>query len=192
MIRVTLSVDGHPQRPALADIVLGTKPYLVDVSVPGMMHGRVLRPPTTGAVPLAVNENSLRAIPGARIVHVNDFLAVVAMSEWDAIRAVNTLKITWSQPRAPFPSMEDIDDYIRMSSSCAVCDFRGDTATVWTGSQKPHTTAQGVATLLQLPLENVRAIRVSGPGSYGRNDAGDAAMDAALLSKAVNRPVRVR
>ena len=33
---------------------------------------------------------------------------------------------------------------------------------------------------------------VPGPGSYGRNDAGDAGIDAALLSKAVGRPVRVQ
>ena len=38
---------------------------------------------------------------------------------------------------------------------------------------------------LDLPLEKVHAIWVMGPGSYGRNDAGDAAMDAAVLAKAV-------
>ena len=43
-----------------------------------------------------------------------------------------------------------------------------------------------------LPPEKVHAIWVTGPGSYGRNDAGDAAMDAAFLSKAVGKPVRVQ
>jgi nicotinate dehydrogenase subunit B len=43
-----------------------------------------------------------------------------------------------------------------------------------------------------LPLDKVHGIRVPGPGSYGRNDAGDAGIDAALLSKAVGRPVRVQ
>lgn len=232
---------GKPMpRPEIADIVFGTKQYLVDVSVPGMMHGRVVRPPIAGAVPLSVNESSIRDIRGARAVQRGDFLAVVAESEWDAIRAVNTLKVKWSQPKAPFPRMEDLYEHIRkapvikessgsgyvgavpvdtkpvdaamaraariieaeylfpyqshasMGPACAVADCRDDSATVWTGSQKPHTTAQGIASLLRLPLENVRAIWISGPGSYGRNDAGDAAMDAALLSKAVGRPVRVQ
>ena len=42
------------------------------------------------------------------------------------------------------------------------------------------------------PPEEVHGIWVPGPGSYGRNDAGDAGIDAALLSKAVGRPVRVQ
>ena len=65
-------------------------------------------------------------------------------------------------------------------------------ARVWTGSQKPHYVRNGVAALLGLPPDKVRAIWVTGPGSYGRNDAGDAALDAAFLSKAVGKPVRVQ
>ncbi len=79
-----------------------------------------------------------------------------------------------------------------MGPACAVCDVREDSATLWSGSQKPHYAAQGVARLLGIPEDNVRAIWVTGPGSYGRNDAGDAAMDAALISRATGRPVRVQ
>lgn len=50
----------------------------------------------------------------------------------------------------------------------------------------------GVARLLGPPSESVHAIWVRGPGSYGRNDAGDATMDAALLSRATGHPVRVQ
>jgi CO/xanthine dehydrogenase Mo-binding subunit len=49
-----------------------------------------------------------------------------------------------------------------------------------------------VAKLLGMAPEKVRAIWVAGPGSYGRNDAGDAALDAAFLSKATGKPVRVQ
>src|SRR5262249_35591844 len=73
-----------------------------------------------------------------------------------------------------------------------VADVKADQATVWTGSQKPHFTRDGVARLVGLPPEKVRGIWVMGPGSYGRNDAGDAAMDAAYLSKLTGRPVRVQ
>jgi CO/xanthine dehydrogenase Mo-binding subunit len=59
---------------------------------------------------------------------------------------------------------------------------RADGVTVWTGSQKPHLVQLGVARLLDMPAEKVRSIWVPGPGSYGRNDAGDAALDAAMLS----------
>src|SRR5467141_255798 len=79
-----------------------------------------------------------------------------------------------------------------MGSACAVVDARADGATLWTGSQKPHFARDGVARGLGLPQEKVHGIWVPGPGSYGRNDAGDAGIDAALLSKAVGRPVRVQ
>ncbi|PYN93263.1 MAG: hypothetical protein DMD89_25195, partial [Candidatus Rokuibacteriota bacterium] len=67
-----------------------------------------------------------------------------------------------------------------------------DRATLWTGTQKPHFARDGIAKLVGLPPEKVHAIWVPGPGSYGRNDAGDAAHDAALLSKLTGKPVRVQ
>jgi nicotinate dehydrogenase subunit B len=79
-----------------------------------------------------------------------------------------------------------------MGPACAVVDARADGATLWTGSQKPHFARDGVARALGFPPEKVHGIWVPGPGSYGRNDAGDAGIDAALLSKAVGRPVRVQ
>jgi CO/xanthine dehydrogenase Mo-binding subunit len=79
-----------------------------------------------------------------------------------------------------------------MGPACAVGDVRGGLARVWTGSQKPHYGRNGVAKLIGLPPEKVRATWVPGPGSYGRNDAGDAALDAALLSRLTGKPVRVQ
>ena len=79
-----------------------------------------------------------------------------------------------------------------MGPACAVADVKPNAATVWTGSQKPHTVAQGGAKLLKREQGSVRAISMVGPGSYGRNDAGDAAMEAILLSSIVGKPVRVQ
>lgn len=79
-----------------------------------------------------------------------------------------------------------------MGPACAVADVRSDGARCWTASQKPHEVRAGIAALCNLPLDSVRATWVPGPGSYGRNDAGDAALDAAFLSQAVGKPVRVQ
>jgi CO/xanthine dehydrogenase Mo-binding subunit len=73
-----------------------------------------------------------------------------------------------------------------------VADVKADKITIWTGSQKPHYARDGVAALLKVPVESVEAIWVQGPGSYGRNDAGDAVLDAAYISKRVGQPVRVQ
>jgi CO/xanthine dehydrogenase Mo-binding subunit len=79
-----------------------------------------------------------------------------------------------------------------MGPACALVEIKDGQVTCWTGSQKPHFVRDGIAATLGVPAETVRAIWVVGPGSYGRSDADDAAMDAALLAKATGRPVRVQ
>jgi len=96
------------------------------------------------------------------------------------------VRIVEAQYEWPFQS------HASMGPGCAVAEAGADHCTVWTGSQKPHYVRDGVAKLLGMAPEKVRAIWVPGPGSYGRNDAGDAALDAAFLSKATGKPVRVQ
>lgn len=79
-----------------------------------------------------------------------------------------------------------------MGPACAIVDPRGEQARLWTGTQKPHYARDGVAKVLGVAPEKVHATWVLGPGSYGRNDAGDAAIDAALLAKLTGRAVRVQ
>ena len=206
--------------------------YVTDVRVPGMLHARMIRPPVAGAVPMAIDESSVTEIPGARIVHKDGFLAVAAEKEWDAIRAAQKLKVSWSQVTPAFLDPATLYDHIRqapvrhrqvevekgsveqalssaakvvtaeyewpfqshasMGPACAVVAIKEGKVTVWTGSQKPHYTQEGVARMLNIPMEYVHAIWVPGPGSYGRNDAGDAAIDAAVLAQELGRPVRVQ
>jgi CO/xanthine dehydrogenase Mo-binding subunit len=96
------------------------------------------------------------------------------------------LRVVEAEYEWPFQS------HASMGPACAIADVKAGRCTVWTGSQKPHYVRDGVARLLGMPQEKVRAIWVTGPGSYGRNDAGDAALDAAFLSKTVGKPVRVQ
>jgi len=105
---------------------------------------------------------------------------------WAAPFRAGAAKVVEAQYEWPFQS------HASMGPACAVADVRADGVTVWTGTQKPHYAAQGAAGVLGVPVEKVHAIWVTGPGSYGRNDAGDAVMDAAVLSQAVGKPVRVQ
>jgi nicotinate dehydrogenase subunit B len=210
--------------------------YVTDVRVPGMLHGRMIRPPVAGAVPVSVDDSSIKDIAGARVVHEKNLIGVVAPKEWDAIRASRQLKVTWSDAKPAFPPQDQLYDHIRkaavvkrtieaengkvddifasaqekglkiiesdydwpfqshasMGPGCAVVDAKADSATLWTGTQKPHYAAMGVAAILGLKPEQVTGHWLMGPGSYGRNDAGDAAADAAVLSRAVGKPVRVQ
>ena len=220
------------RRRDVADKVLGKQQYMVDAKVPGMLHGRMIRPPVAGASPVAVDEASIANIRGARVVRQQDFIGVVAPREWDAIKASRQLKITWSDVKPPFPGNAKLYDHIRaanvikrtvdkeqgnsdaafakaakvieatyewpfqshacMGPACAIADVKQDEAHVWSPTQKPHYGRDGVAKLLGLPEDKVICTSMTGPGSYGRNDAGDACMDAAVLSRAVGKPVRVQ
>src|SRR4051812_25912495 len=227
-------IVGQPiHREDIAPKVFAQEDFNTDVKVPGMVHGRMIRPAVAGSVPVKVDESSIKDIPGAKVVWDKGFLGVVADKEWDAIKASKQLKVEWSDAKPPFPNMSDLYDHLRktparkkeiegktvgnveeafktaariveaeyewpfqshasMGPGCAIVEIKDGEATLWTGSQKPHYTRDGVARILGMPPEKVRGIWVPGPGCYGRNDGGDAAMDAALLAKAVGRPVRLQ
>ena len=79
-----------------------------------------------------------------------------------------------------------------MGPACSLVEIKDGHVTCWSGTQKSHFVRAGLAAILQMPPDNVHVIWTPGPGSYGRNDADDAAMDAAVLAKAVGKPVRVQ
>ena len=79
-----------------------------------------------------------------------------------------------------------------MGTSCAVADVNGQRATIWSATQSAYPTRSGVAMLLGIPVDNVRVIFTRGAGCYGINGADTVSYDAALLSQAVSRPVRVQ
>jgi CO/xanthine dehydrogenase Mo-binding subunit len=89
---------GQPMpRPDVPGKVTGTHTYMQDFRVPGMVHARVVRPPAIGATLQSVDEGSIKQIKGVRVVRQGSFLAVVADSEWAAVRAAKALRATWSK-----------------------------------------------------------------------------------------------
>ena len=227
-------IVGKPiAREDIAPKAYAQEDFCTDVKVPGMVHGRVIRPAIAGAVPTKVDESSIKDIPGAKVVWDKGFLGVVADKEWDASKAAEKLQVQWSEVAPPFPDQNALYDHIRrapvrkrevdknetgnvneafatparvieaeyewpfqshacMGPACAVVEIKDGKVTCWTGSQKPHFVRNGIAGTLGIPAENVHVIWVVGPGSYGRSDADDGAMDAAVLAKAVGKPVRVQ
>lgn len=76
--------------------------------------------------------------------------------------------------------------------SCALVDYRPERLQVWSGSQNPHLLRADLAWLLEYPEAQIEIVRMETAGCYGRNCADDVCADAALLSRAVGRPVRVQ
>jgi CO/xanthine dehydrogenase Mo-binding subunit len=93
------------KRADLAAKLTGQHVYIQHQSLPGMLHARVVRPRGqaaygAGARVLRVDDSALASIPGARLVRRNDFLAVVAPLEWDAVRAALAVIVEWETPQA--------------------------------------------------------------------------------------------
>jgi nicotinate dehydrogenase subunit B len=226
-------IVGQPiKREDVAPKVFCQEDFCTDVKLPGMAHGRMIRPAVAGSVPVKVDERAIKDIPGARVVWDKGFLGVVADKEWDAIQAAEKLEVEWSVQEPPFPEQASLYDHIRkaavrkrvveqqngdvdaafksaarvieadyewpfqshasMGPACAVVEIKDGHVTCWSGTQKSHFLQEGLAATLELPRDQVHVIFKQGPGSYGRNDADDCAMDAAVLAKAVGRPVRLQ
>jgi nicotinate dehydrogenase subunit B len=217
----------------IPDKITGKFTYMQDVRVPGMLHGRAVRPPAIGAALQSVDEASVQGIPGVvRVVREGNFLGIVAENEWAAIKASQQIKATWSAWEG-LPEQAKLFEHVRTSKvakddvtanvgntaeamakdgvkkisatyefaihthgsigpSCAIAEFKDGKLTSWSASQATHNLRKQLAKMFDLPPENVRCIYVEGSGCYGRNGHEDAAADAALLAKAVGRPVRVQ
>jgi nicotinate dehydrogenase subunit B len=213
--------------------VAGRFTYMQDFKVPGMLHGRVVRPDAIGAKLEGVDDTVLKSIPGiVKVVREGNFLGVVASNEWDAIRGAAAIKATWSKSET-LPDQAKLWDHVRATKvvkdevtsntgntaeamgkdgakvikatydfaiqthgsigpSCAVAEFKDGVLTSWSASQATHDLHKQLAQMFSLPLDKVRCIYVEGSGCYGRNGHEDAAADAALLAKAVGKPVRVQ
>ena len=97
--------------------------------------------------------------------------------------SATVLKATYNHPYQMHGSL---------GSSCAVADVQGDKATVWSPTQGVWHQRGTLAMLLGLKPANVRVIFRRGSGCYGINGADTVTYDAALLSQAVGKPVRVQ
>jgi nicotinate dehydrogenase subunit B len=215
--------------PALA---MGTFEFVHNVKVPGMLHGKVVRPPAVGATVNSVDESSVAGMPGlVKVVVRKNFVGVVAEKPWQAIQIANKLKVDWTAG-AGLPKQSEYYDDLRkqsptrdallvdsgdvdktlasaatvlkatylhpfqmhgsMGSSCAVADVSNGKATIWSATQGAWQQRGSAAILLGMNPDDIRVIFTRGSGCYGHNGADTVSYDAALLSQAVGKPVRVQ
>ncbi len=86
----------------------GEHVYVHDLRIPGMLHGRVVRPPVVNTAPVSIDESSVRGIPGfVKVVREGSFVGVVAKTQWAAIKAADALKVTWAKPTTKLPANPD-------------------------------------------------------------------------------------
>ena len=120
--------------------------YVHDVRVPGMLHGRVVRPPYAGvdAGPfvgtslIAIDEASVHDIPGlVAVVRIGDFVGVVAEREENAVKAAAQLKVAW-KPTPTLPDLKDVETALRANPSTPrTLTDKGDVGAAIAAAAKP-------------------------------------------------------
>jgi nicotinate dehydrogenase subunit B len=113
----TFKVMGQPvPRVDIPAKVTGGAAYVQDMRLPGMVHARVVRPPSYGAQLADCDTSAVEKLPGVvKVVRDGNFLAVVAKKEFQAIRAMNALTAVakWRET----PSLPKQDDLLHVLTS---------------------------------------------------------------------------
>jgi CO/xanthine dehydrogenase Mo-binding subunit len=212
-------------------LMTGQFEFVQNVRIPGMLHGRVVRPPQMGATLVSIDQHSIAHLPGiVRVVSRKDFVGVVAETQYQATEAARRLTVRWNAGPA-LPPQQTFFEYLQtqpshdelsvdsgdvehqlaaadglvqatytfpyqmhgsVGTSCAVADIGPEHATVWSATQSAYPTRSIIAKLLDREPDSVHVIYVRGSGCYGLNGADAVSFDAALLSEAVGKPVRLQ
>jgi nicotinate dehydrogenase subunit B len=220
LARPTPTVPDSPAGPAARDIVTGRAEFAGDVRLPRMVHGAVLHPAIHGARLEKIDQAAALSLPGViAVVRDETITGVVADREDQARAALAALRPVWARsPTMPSTStdvvlrsdpgtraaLDSAPKKVRaryftphvagspLGPSVGLVDIQLDHALVYATTQVPFRLRDAVAEIAGLPVERVHFRPRPMSGGFGRHGASDAAIEAARLSKAVGRPVRVQ
>jgi isoquinoline 1-oxidoreductase len=211
--------------------VTGHHQYTTDIRFPGMLYGKVLRPPSFGATLTSCDESAAKAMTGVVVVREGDFVGVAAPSAHEAQTTLDAIHAQWKE--VPQISNKEIFSYLKQNAAAksedrfrkqkgsveegltgaahrldatytvayiahaplepraAVAQWADGKLTVWTGTQRPFANRDELADVFHLPESSVRVIVPDTGSAYGGKHTSDAAVEAARLSRAAGRPVKV-
>lgn len=188
--------------------------------VKGLLRAMVRRPPTiNGTVKAIQNEATVRKMPGIRGIYVVPTgVAVLADTFGQALDGKEALKVTWNAGTVDTQNDATVRQALRdvnipmapalgtvvegefdfafanhapMETNTAIADIKANSGTVWAGLKTPIVAAQTIEDELGLPRGSVTAHVMQGGGSFGRRLFFDAALEAAHISKAAGKPVKL-
>jgi isoquinoline 1-oxidoreductase beta subunit len=222
--------------------VNGTATYGIDVQVPDMLYGTVLRAPVEGSVPDKIDDAKAKAVAGViAVIRLPHGMGVVAQTAWAAFAGRQALigSVTWTRTGVAwgFDSDKGHEDFAAdaknlarpardwsgqgnarsaFQSAASVvegeyrCDYAyhaqmeplnavasvapsGGAVEIWAGTQSQTTATEAPAKFLGISRDKVKLHDLLMGGGFGRrgNRDVDFIMDAVMLSKEVERPVKV-
>jgi nicotinate dehydrogenase subunit B len=213
-------VAGHDLKKINARaIVTGQEKFISDIRVPGMMYGRVVRPPAFQASLVSADVQPAREIPGVVAVRDGDFVGVACDDSSKLDRAAAAIKTEWKT--TPQTNSRELYDYLKshvtrggavewqpidgksveasynvayiahtpMEPRAAVAQWNDGRLTVTTGTQRPFGVRSELAQAFGIPEDNIRVIASATGSGYGGKHTGECAVEAARLAKAAGKPV---
>ncbi len=213
------------------DMVTGAHRFTSDVTRPGMLNGRVLRPPAFNAKLASFDAKAASQIQDVVIVRDGDFVGAVAPDEATLDKAIEAIKAGWNA--APQPSNKELFEILKKTAPqrvagdfspnetfvdhalesadhkldatytvayiahvpleprAAVAEWNDGKLTVWTGTQRPWGVKDELLQAFKLPEDRVRVIVRDTGSAYGGKHTGEAAIEAARLAQAANKPVKL-
>ncbi len=119
------------------DFVTGMHRFASDVKRPGMVFGKVLRPPSFKAELLSVQTGDAEKLPGITVVRDGSFIGVTAPTDHAATEALAALHAEWKT--TPQPSSDELYDYLKKHPSASRGGFGGRS-----GAHKQGSIAEGL------------------------------------------------
>ena len=214
--------------------VNGTATYGIDVKMPGMVYASVEQCPVIGGKVKSFDGAAAKGMPGViDVIQINDGVAVVAKSYWQAAKARKSLKVEWDEGAFAAASTKSIMDGIKAASGTAKVHAVGKpvgnvdeamktaaktlSAEYWSQylahapiepmnftasyadgkmqligpTQFQQGAAGAVAAVLKMKPEDVSVETTFLGGGFGRRIELDFIVQAAEISKAVGKPVKV-
>lgn len=151
------TVDDDAVRRGLVAAVTGAKRFPSDLTLPGMLHGRVLRSPAQGALLRRADTSAAAAMPGVTVVEDGDFVAVAAADRQSADKALQAIDAEWSPGVGPREA--DLSQYLRTHPAedrgwgGPVDDRTGDVDEVTTRADVVVAGTYTAAYIAHVPLE---------------------------------------
>ena len=223
----TPKVDGRA-------FVTGKHKYTSDLSLPGMLYGKVLRPSAFRATLKSLDSSEAEKIPEVKVVRDGNFVGVTAPDSTTATKAIKAIRAEWSAPQQTSeatlfqdvrkPATGETDNpggppkfatgsvqqgfssadktlsqtytisyiqHVPLEPRAAVAQWEDGKLTVWTGTQRPFAVRDELVQAFRLSPDKVRVMVPDTGAAYGGKHTGDAAVEAARLTKAVGKPVKL-
>ena len=221
-----IAADIHPANPShwsvagkdlpkidARNMVTGMHRYTPDLTRPGMLHGRVVRPEAFNATLVSADFDATR-FPNVTFVRDGTFLGAASSDPKALDAAIAGIKTEWKTTQQR--SNRELFGYLKTHSNggeslktvlatytvayiahapletrAALAEWNGEKLTVWTGSQRPFGVRSELAQAFNIPESRVRVIVPDTGSAYGGKHTGEAAVEAARLAKAAGKPVKI-